>query len=247
MAGYTGSIPVTGFIAPADTSDSYAVIDPLFGIDGLRNVATVADLHTIPASRRRPGMVVGVQATGNYYKLLNMSWNYDINDWTDFITAPVPGNIPRTQYVITDGSVSIPTNYQYYVYGSLTIGASGSIINDGQLIIDNGTLSFVGNGTYSGGGTLTYLTSFARQTSTTFTYTGVGPTMSQPSVKYAASFSSSASVPITITHSLNTQDIVYSVREGKNFITANVEINDSNSIYLTTNSDVVNGRINIIG
>lgn len=247
MAGYTGSIPVTGFIAPTDTSDSYAVIDPLFGIDGLRNVASVADLHTIPASRRRPGMIVGVQDSGNYYKLLNISWNYDINDWTDFITAPVPGNISRTQYFITGGSVSIPTNYQYYVFGGLTIGASGSIINNGQLIIDNGTLSFAGNGTYSGTGTLTYLSSFARSNSTTFTYTGVGPTMSQPSVKYAASFSSSASVPITITHSLNTQDIVYSVRENKNFITANVEINDDNSIFLTTNSDVINGRINIIG
>ena len=71
--------------------------------------------------------------------------------------------------------------------------------------------------------------------------------MSQPSVKYAASFSSSASVPIIITHSLNTSDIVYSVREGKNFITVNVEINDNNSVLLTTNSDVSNGRINIIG
>jgi hypothetical protein len=248
MAGYSGSIPVTGFIAPADTSDSYAVIDPLYGIDGLRNVPTVADLHTIPASRRRAGMVVGIQLTGAYYKLLNIPWNYDITDWTDFITAPVPGNIPRTQFVVTGGTVSIPAYYQYYIYGGLTIGASGSVINDGQIIIDNGTLSFVDNGTYSGTGTITYLTSFARSNSiNNFVYTGIGPTMSQPSVKYAASFSSSASVPITITHSLNTQDIVYSVREGNNFITANVEISDENSIFLTTNSDVANGRINIIG
>ena len=76
---------------------------------------------------------------------------------------------------------------------------------------------------------------------------GSGPSMSIPNTKYSASFSSSASIPITITHSLNTTDIVYSVRENNNFITANVVINDSNSVIVTTDGDITNGRINIIG
>jgi hypothetical protein len=246
MAGYSGSIPVTGFIAPADTSDSYAVIDPLYGIDGLRNVNSTAERNSIPNNRRRPGMVVGIN--GSYFKLNAAPWNGTDSDWTNFITAPVPLDIPQTSFYITNGTVSIPEYSQYYVYGGLTIGGTGSLINNGELIIDNGILSFTAGGTYSGTGAITYLTSFARSNSiNNFVYTGVGPTMSQPSVKYAASFSSSASVPITITHSLNTQDIVYSVREGNNFITANVEISDENSVFLTTNSDVANGRINIIG
>jgi len=250
MAGYTGSIPITGFIAPTDNQDTYPVIDPIFGIDGLRNVATEADMYLIPTARRRIGMVVGCIGSGNYYKLKTPPWNNNSSDWNDFISIPAPGNIPRAQYYITGGSVSVPQYYQYLVYGNMTIGASGSLINNGQVVIINGTLSFVSNGTYSGSGTITYLTDFSRVNSIQpFNYTtyGVGPNLSQPNVKYSASFSSSASVPITITHSLNTMDINYSVRENNNFITVNVEINDVNSVKVTTDANITNGRINIIG
>jgi hypothetical protein len=250
MAGYTGSIPITGFIAPTDNQDTYPVIDPIFGIDGLRNVPTEADMYVIPAGRRRVGMVVGCVSSGNYYKLLSPPWSYNSSDWANFLSIPAPGNIPRTQYYITGGSVSVSQYYQYLVYGNMTIGASGSLINDGQVVIINGTLSFVSNGTYSGSGTITYLTDFSRVNSIQpFNYTtyGVGPNLSQPNVKYSASFSSSASVPITITHSLNTMDINYSVRENNNFITVNVEINDVNSVKVTTDANITNGRINIIG
>lgn len=250
MAGYTGSIPITGFIAPTDNQDTYPVIDPIFGIDGLRNVPTEADMYVIPAGRRRVGMVVGCVGSGNYYKLLSPPWSYNSSDWANFLSIPAPGNIPRTQYYITGGSVSVPQYYQYLVYGNMTIGASGSLINDGQVVIINGTLSFVSNGTYSGSGAITYLTDFSRVNSIQpFNYTtyGVGPNLSQPNVKYSASFSSSASVPITITHSLNTMDINYSVRENNNFITVNVEINDVNSVKVTTDANITNGRINIIG
>jgi hypothetical protein len=245
MAKYSGSIPVTGFIAPTDSQDTYPVVDPLYGIDGLRNVSTEAEMYAIPSDRRRQGMVVGCTTSGFYYKLKSPPWNGGASDWTDFITSPLVGNVTRTQYVITNGTVSIPANYQYVVWGGLTIGASGSLDNQGQVIIINGTLSFAGSGTYSGTGELTYVTDFSRQTNL------VGPNpnwnTTPPSVKYSASFSSTASVTLTITHNLGTTDIVYSVRENNNFITANVEINDSNSIKLTTNANVTNGRINIIG
>lgn len=245
MPKYSGSVPITGFIAPADTGDTYPVVDPLYGIDGLRNVSTEAEMYAIPNDRRRQGMVVGCTTSGFYYKLLPPPWNGTSTDWADFITSPLVGNVTRTQYIITNGTVSIPSNYQYVVWGPLTIGASGSLENNGEVIIINGTLSFDGNGTYSGNGVLSYVTDFSRQ----LDLAGPGPNWNAtpPSVKYSASFSSSASVPLTITHSLNTTDIVYSVRENNNFITANVEINNSDSIILTTNTNVTNGRINIIG
>jgi len=243
MPGYTGSIPLTGFIAPSDTADTYAVLDPLFGIDGLRNVNSLAEMYAIPAGRRRQGMVVG--AGGNYYKLRSSPWNYDSTDWDLFITPPSTGTTTTTQNLITSGTVSVPANYQYLVYGGLQIGAGGALQNSGSVVIINGTLSFTGNGTYSGAGKLIYLTELSRNTE----LLGPNPNWNTtpPSVKYSASFSSTATVPLTITHSLGTTDIVYSVRENNNFITANVEINDSNSIKLTTNSSVANGRINIIG
>lgn len=245
MAGYTGSIPVTGVIAPTDTNDRYPVIDPLFGVDGLRNVATENDMYAIPYERRREGMIVGSQDTGSYYKLSAPPWNYDASDWNDFISVPAPGNIPRTQYYITGGSVSVPQYYQYLIHGSLTIGASGSLINNGEVILINGTLSFVGNGTYSGSGSLTYLNTLYKENSSL----GPGPSfgMDIPSLKYSASFSCSASVPLTITHSLATNDITYSVREGNTFVNVNIEIGTTNSVILTSEANITNGRINIIG
>ena len=55
-----GGIGIMGFISPMDTEDTYAVIDPIYGIDGLRNVDTVEELNSISFERRRAGMIVGV-------------------------------------------------------------------------------------------------------------------------------------------------------------------------------------------
>jgi hypothetical protein len=44
----SGGVEVYGFISPTDTNDQYPVIDPLYGIDGLRNVNTLSDLDLIP-------------------------------------------------------------------------------------------------------------------------------------------------------------------------------------------------------
>ena len=73
-----------GFISPTDPSDQYPVIDPLYGIDGLRNVNTILDLDNIPELRRRAGMVVGVSGGTAYYKLNPPPWNFDFTDWSVF-------------------------------------------------------------------------------------------------------------------------------------------------------------------
>lgn len=80
-----GGVGIMGFLSPMDTRDKYAVTDPIYGIDGLRNVATLTDLHTIPAERRRAGMIVGVNGGETYYKLKNLSfWSFDLTDWELF-------------------------------------------------------------------------------------------------------------------------------------------------------------------
>ena len=76
-----GGVGIMGFISPMDTNDTYAVIDPMYGIDGLRNVESITDLNTIPLERRRSGMVVGVNGGEQYFKLKKISWTYDISDW----------------------------------------------------------------------------------------------------------------------------------------------------------------------
>jgi len=73
-----------GFISPMDTEDTYAVIDPIYGVDGLRNVDTIDELNSISFERRRPGMIVGVGGGEIYYKLKNLNdWLFDISDWLE--------------------------------------------------------------------------------------------------------------------------------------------------------------------
>jgi hypothetical protein len=78
-----GGVGIMGVLTPMDTRDTYAVVDPVYGVDGLRNVTAIADLHTIPFSRRRAGMIVGVNGGENYYKLKHPTWSYDLTDWEE--------------------------------------------------------------------------------------------------------------------------------------------------------------------
>lgn len=80
----SGGVEVLGFISPTDPLDTYPVIDPIYGIDGFRNVDLISDLDLIPNPRRRAGMVVGISGGTQYYKLNPSPWNGDITDWSVF-------------------------------------------------------------------------------------------------------------------------------------------------------------------
>ena len=82
---FSGGVEIVGFISPTDPTDLYPVIDPLYGIDGFRNVNLLSDLNNIPNLRRRAGMVVGVSGGTSYYKLNPEPWVGDISDWSDFL------------------------------------------------------------------------------------------------------------------------------------------------------------------
>jgi hypothetical protein len=81
-----GGVGILGFVSPIHTNDTYAVIDPLYGTDGLRNVQTIQELNDITFERRRPGMIVGVNGGEIYFKLNNVEneeWAYDLTDWKE--------------------------------------------------------------------------------------------------------------------------------------------------------------------
>ena len=80
----SGGVEVFGFISPSDPTDDYPVIDPLYGIDGFRNVSDLNEMNSIPFLRRRAGMVVGVSGGTSYYKLNPEPWNNTITDWEPF-------------------------------------------------------------------------------------------------------------------------------------------------------------------
>ena len=78
MAQIPNSVPLTGVVAPTDDQDTFPVIDPLYGIDGLRSVATLAERDAIASDRRREGMLVYTRSDKKYWTLgedlSNASW-----------------------------------------------------------------------------------------------------------------------------------------------------------------------------
>lgn len=157
MSIINGGIPVTGFIAPTDTTDVYPVIDPIYGIDGLRNVSTYSDRDNISLLRRREGMLVGVSSDSTYWKLLastgSNTWNVgSASNWALFSAG---GGIYEQYYIPTNDIVIIPSYSQYWIWGDLTV--AGTLVNYGDVVIANGGLVISG-GTFSNSGSISFVT-----------------------------------------------------------------------------------------
>jgi hypothetical protein len=136
----SGGVEVFGFISPSDTTDTYPVIDPLYGIDGLRNVDLLSDLNNIPTLRRRAGMVVGVSGGTTYYKLNSPPWTNTLSDWSIFNSGGGSGTF-------TGGTVSGATIF--------LDGLTANTISGGTFFGDGSGLSgltdtYVTGATFSG-------------------------------------------------------------------------------------------------
>ena len=89
MANYVdiGGVPISGFISPGTTSDTFPVIDTTLGIDGLRNYSGGTEVltgTTITELRRRAGMIVGIDGGDRYFKLKDKDpWDFDLTDWEE--------------------------------------------------------------------------------------------------------------------------------------------------------------------
>ena len=70
MAGYNGSVPLTGFVAPKDTLDTYAITDERFNRGGYRTVADLTERDNITADRRKLGMLVLCLSDNTFYTLM---------------------------------------------------------------------------------------------------------------------------------------------------------------------------------
>lgn len=176
-----------GFISPTDTNDTYPVIDPLYGIDGFRNVNLITDLNLIPEPRRRAGMVVGVSGGTDYYKLNSSPWNFDFTDWSVFNTGgsgdylPLSGGTVTGSTTFTSGLFSNTISATTYQNLPIDIRVTGGTYSDGTTTFINntgGTFSvagfytgatdvFVTGGTYSNGST-----TFRNNTGGTFNVNG---------------------------------------------------------------------------
>jgi hypothetical protein len=155
----SGGVEVYGFISPTDTNDQYPVIDPLYGIDGLRNVNTLSDLDLIPTLRRRAGMVVGVSGGTSYYKLNLPPWTNTFSDWSTFNSGGSGTTISGEYLPLSGGTVSGSTNF--------TNGLTANTIS--ATTYENLPLDvFVTGGTFSGGDII-----FTNNSGVTFSVSGI--------------------------------------------------------------------------
>lgn len=129
--------------------------------------------------------------------------------------------------IVSGVSVTVVQDFQYLVYGNLTIYSGGSLTNNGEVVIINGALSLSG-GTFTNNASLLMVD------------------LQLDNNKYTANFSTTAGVPLNINHSLSTQDFVYMARQGTSEISLQMTIVDDNNVTITTTSSV-SGRIIIIG
>jgi hypothetical protein len=133
-----GGVPIMGFISPNNTYDTYPVIEPLYGIDGIRNVDTLADLNEIPDERRRAGMLVGVFGGSVFFKLKDVEWNGTIDDWDEieltlkkdvvkYIDKETPiGLINNTNTIFELSHIPIHGSEHIYLNGLLLESGSNS-------------------------------------------------------------------------------------------------------------------------
>ena len=102
-----GGVGIMGYVSPMNTDDTYAVIDPNYGVDGLRNIDTLQELNLIPFERRRAGMIVGVLEVDAYFKLKNIDWDYNLNDWSELYLINKIDKVPDYRFVDKE----IPNGY----------------------------------------------------------------------------------------------------------------------------------------
>lgn len=132
-----GGVGIMGFISPMDTLDTYAVIDPLYGIDGIRNVSDINELNLISYERRRAGMLVGIEGGTRYFKLKDVSWSFDISDWEEIFFYTISQSALTSNQIVS-GSLNYSTN-------TLTLDTSSG----GTITITGLTDTYITGGTYN--------------------------------------------------------------------------------------------------
>lgn len=144
------------------------------------------------------------------------------------VTSPSSGQaniaVGTKNTVRQDDVITVSPDYQYFVYGNLTI--EGVINNYGEVVIANGTLIVTPTGQFNnlGMGLLKILN------------LATGESM-QVVLK---TFTTAALTPFLITHGLNTRDFTYNVREGNIPVDVDITHIDDNSILVTTTLGVTN-------
>jgi hypothetical protein len=137
------------------------------------------------------------------------------------------GDSGHKTIIESDEILTIQENYQYWIYGNFTV--EGVVDNYGELVIANGTLILLPGGQVNNiDGGLVKIVNLATGNSVQVVI---------------QSFTTTASVPITITHGLATKDFIYSTRDGNDIVEVDIQHIDDNSFTLTSTGNIAAGQI----
>jgi hypothetical protein len=141
MSAIPGSVRVEGFIAPTDSTDTYAVTDPTYGRGSLRSVANIAARNAITKDRRlgQLGMEVITIDTLNKYRLINEPGTDATtdSDWEllNTIDNPWDGSIPFSTYYTQNGISTLDVPITVVLKGTgHTIDNKGSTYTNMQKV-----------------------------------------------------------------------------------------------------------------
>lgn len=126
MAAIPGSIPVTGKIAPTDSTDTFGTHEDIYGIGGHVSIVTVTDRNAITSDRRKWGMLATVYNDGSpsnnkLYQLTRGFVDTNINNnsnWKEFAagSSSASGLISETVFVTTTYGASSGNVYANYTF-----------------------------------------------------------------------------------------------------------------------------------
>jgi len=134
MAAIPGSVPLTGKVAPTDTTDTFATHIDIYGEGGYMTVADQTEREAITTERRKQGMAVFQNDTNEMYVLQGGTSN---SDWNLF-TGGGSGNLQATMNLgsTATGLTSAVTISTDQTIGLQSTGLATSIVLDSLNDID---------------------------------------------------------------------------------------------------------------
>jgi hypothetical protein len=137
-----GTVPITGPLAPTALTDTYPSHEAIFGLGGLRTVATPSALNTIPNDRREQGMIAFSQSDGNYWSLNASPWTGTSSDWTLLTFGASGSDISGNLSVGANVVDSYPVASIGSVIWELTLVKAGNRYCDNINACTDGTLAY---------------------------------------------------------------------------------------------------------
>ena len=130
------------------------------------------------------------------------------------------GGIPIKNY-ISNETIEVPINTQYFIYGDLIIDTGGRLINYGEVVTLNGDLIILDDGVFTNYGD--YISPVATNLDEVTTYS-----------KFVSNISVIENIPYDVVHNLDSEDVVISVYDNGIFTEVDINIIDSNTIRIVS-------------